>query len=144
MDLSQLRRPFGLLNLDDALMIMATKIVLPTVDIVTDIITIETVLSVVNPRPDNFFYIEDYNRIYIIGYAMIFFVVLSYLMIIPSYFRVEKTRKQRLKALPFLLVSSWPQYRGLRLLHWAYFDQNFDKLTYEKEMFDQDLSHLGK
>ena len=88
--------------------------------------------------------LERYHNICIIGYAMISFVVLSYLMLIPSYFRVEKTRKQRLKALPFLLISSWPQYRGLRLLNWAYFDQQLDKLTLEKEIFDQDLSHLGK
>ena len=135
MDLSRFM-PSGLLKIDDALMIVATKIVLPTMDIITDILTIENVLTITS--------YQNIENIYTIGYLMVFFVLLSYVMVLPSFFRVEKTGKQRLKALPFLLFSSWPQYRGMRLLYWAYIDQNPDKLAYEKLLFEQDLSHIGK
>ena len=135
--------PSGLLKIDDALMIVATKIVLPTMDIITDILTIENVLSITMTTHQNLNQ-SDIEIIHTIGYLMVFFVLLSYVMVLPSYFRVEKTGKQRLKALPFLLLSSWPQYRGMRLLYWAYIDQNPDKLDYEKLLFEQDLSHIGK
>ena len=131
--------PSGLLKIDEALMIVATKIVLPTLDIITDILTIENVLTITNELPS-----WMHETVYSIGYCMMFFVLLSYIMVLPTFLRVEKTRKQRLKALPFLLLSSWPQYRGLRLLYWSYIDKNANKLIYEKLIFEQDLSHIGK
>ena len=142
MDLSRFM-PSGLLKIDDALMIVATKIVLPTMDIITDILTIENVLSI-TMTTNRYLNQSEIEIIHTIGYLMVFFVLLSYVMVLPSFFRVEKTGKQRLKALPFLLFSSWPQYRGMRLLYWAYIDQNPDKLAYEKLLFEQDLSHIGK
>ena len=173
-----------LLDRGDAFMILSTKIALPTVDVVTDVFSINKVLSMPDktqfehysnlkhwedPRPwerynkrrlfteqdwNNFteyernYFIDrngkDYSNLFVVAYAMAFFVVLSWIMTIPHYLRVEKTWRQRLKALPFLMVSSWPQYRGFRLLWLAYIAKNEVKFREEKKEFELNLSHIGK
>ena len=163
-------------------MILSTKIALPTVDVVTDVFSINKVLSLPDrtqfkhysnrrywedPRSDSYKHRslteqdwnnfteyqriqfidrngEDYSNLYVVAYAMAFFVVLSWIMTIPHYLRVEKTWRQRLKALPFLMVSSWPQYRGFRLLWLAYIAKNEAKFREEKKEFELNLSHIGK
>ena len=179
-----------MLDKGDAFMILSTKIALPTVDIVTDVLGIKKVLSLPDktqlnhylenhgrhcwedPRIDrwgsgelykcrsltiqdwnNFTEYEknefidingtDYTNLYVVAYAMAFFVVLSWIMTIPHYLRVEKTLRQKLKALPFLMVSSWPQYRGFRLIWLAYIAKNEVKFREEKKEFEQNLSHIG-
>ena len=129
----------------DVLLIVATKIILPTMDIITDIIAIHTVLTFIDPEYEPGYEHVDklYSYFYLIGYLMIFFFILSFLTTIPAYWRVEKSKTQKLIALPFLLLCSWPQYRGLRLLWWAYVG-NTDKLSYENILFEQDLSHIGE
>ena len=118
-------------------MIMATKIMLPTVNVFTDLNTIIRV----------FMYPKEYNRaakLHAVGYAMVCVLVLSWIMTIPHFLRVEKSWRQRLKGLPFLMLSSWPQYRGFRLLWLAHWTKNESKLKAEKKEFMQNLSHIGK
>ena len=120
-------------------MIIATKITLPTVDVVTDALSINKVLS----------WNGTYNKakireIHTIGYAMICVMALSWIMTIPHFLRVEKTWRQRLKGLPFIMLSSWPQYRGFRLLWLAHWKKNETKFKEEKKEEEETLSHVGK
>ena len=133
-----------ILSKDEAAMILMAKIILPTVDVVTDFITVENVFSMADEYSRSEWHKKRATTLYGIGYAMIFFIVLSYLMILPQYLRVEMTWKQKLKALPFLLTSTWPQYRGSRLLWWNYVDENDEKCRAEKLDFEQEISHIGK
>ena len=128
-----------ILSKDDALMILATKICLPTIDIVTDCLTVENVFVLANTTTAS----TLAPTLFGIGYAMIFFLVLSFVLMLPQYFRVEKTRRQKLKALPFLLTSTWPQYRGSRLLWWSFVNENDEKCQVEKRDFEQEISHIG-
>ena len=135
-----------ILSKDDALMILATKICLPTIDIVTDCLTVENVFAMATE-----FASSKYSNVrgmaptlFGIGYVMIFFLVLSFVLMLPQYFRVERTRRQKLKALPFLLTSTWPQYRGSRLLWWTYVNENDEKCRAEKTDFEQEISHIGE
>ena len=134
-----------ILSKDDALMILATKICLPTIDIVTDCLTVETVFFLATNFESsiNTYERERASTLFGIGYAMIFFLVLSFVLVLPQYFRVERTQRQKLKALPFLLTSTWPQYRGSRLLWFSYVDKNDEKCQAEKTDFEQEISHIG-
>ena len=128
-----------LLDKGETFMIVATKIMLPTVDVFTDLNTIIRV----------FMYPKEYNRaakLHAVGYAMVCVLVLSWIMTIPHFLRVEKTLRQRLKALPFLLLPGgcWPQYRGLRLLWLAHWTKNESKLKVEQKEEEETLSHVGK
>ena len=133
-----------ILSKDEAAMILMAKIILPTVDVVTDFLTVENVFSMADEYSRSEWHKKRATTLYGIGYAMIFFIVLSYLMILPQYLRVEMTWRQKLKALPFLLTSTWPQYRGSRLLWWNYVDENDEKCRAEKLDFEQEISHIGK
>ena len=125
-----------LLDRGDTFMIIATKITLPTVDVVTDALSIHKVFS------SN----KTYRKaeLHAVGYAMICVMVLSWIMTIPHFLRVEKSWRQRLKGLPFLMLSSWPQYRGFRLLWLAHWKKNETKFKVEHKEFEQNLSHIGK
>ena len=135
-----------ILSKDDALMILATKICLPTVDIVTDCFTVMHVFAMANELESAYYTVrkEMAPILFGIGCAMIFFLVLSFILMLPQYFRVEKTGRQKLKALPFLLTSTWPQYRGSRLLWWSYVNENDEKCQAEKTDFEQEISHIGE
>ena len=119
-------------------MVIATKITLPTVDVLTDWLSIIKVFT----------YPRTWKRteLHAVGYAMICVMVLSLIMTIPHFLRVEKTLRQRLKALPFLLLPGgcWPQYRGLRLLWLAHWTKNESKLKVEQKEEEETLSHVGK
>ena len=135
-----------ILSKDDALMILATKICLPTIDIVTDCVTVENVFVLATNFASSSYALQKelVPTLFGIGYAMIFFLVLSFVLMLPQYFRVEKTRRQKLMALPFLLTSTWPQYRGSRLLWWSYVNENDEKCQEEKADFEQEISHIGE
>ena len=135
-----------ILSKDDAFMILTTKIGLPTVDIITDCLTVENVFSIATEFASSTYSSQKelVPTLFGIGYAMIFFLVLSFILMLPQYFRVEKTRRQKLKALPFLLTSTWPQYRGMRLLWWSFIVENDEKCRAEKLDFEQEISHIGE
>ena len=120
-------------------MIIATKITLPTVDVVTDGLSIHKVFSFDGPGLRS-----TRAHLHVVGYAMICVMVLSWIMTIPHFLRVEKSWRQRLKGLPFLMLSSWPQYRGFRLLWLAHWKKNETKFKVEHKEFEQNLSHIGK
>ena len=135
-----------ILSKDDALMILATKICLPTVDIVTDCLTVVKVFGIANEfaAASDWWLKKLAQTLFGIGYSMIFFLVFSFVLMLPQYFRVEKTRRQKLMALPFLLTSTWPQYRGSRLLWWSFVNKNDEKCQAEKTDYEQEISHIGE
>ena len=121
-------------------MIITTKITLPTVDVVTDALSINKVFTFKHQPWQT----DRTAELYAVGYAMICVMVLSWIMTIPHFLRVEKSWRQRLKGLPFLMLSSWPQYRGFRLLWLAHWKKNETKFKVEQKEFEQNLSHIGK
>ena len=120
----------------DVLELLMTKFILPTVDVCTDILTIEEILT----------YEKSYLRqeFFPVACTMIGFLVLSFLMMIPHYLRLEKSWKQRLATILLLFLQIWPQYRAARLLWFAFIQVDIDKCLREKLVLDRDLSHVGK
>ena len=127
--------PSPALSKGDTAMIVLTKILLPTSDIVTDIMAIYQVFLLDQ---------QKYAELFIIGYLMIFFLLLSFLLTIPHFVRNEKSKKDKLIALPWLMLLSWPQYRAIRLLWLAFVDGNVEQFMAEKMVFEQDVGNIGK
>ena len=121
----------------DVLELLMTKFILPTVDVCTDILTIEEILSI-EPK------FASQHMLHQVAYVMIGFLVLSFLMMIPHYLRAEKSWKQRLATILLLCLQIWPQYRAARLLWFAFIQVDIDKCLREKLVLDRDLSHVGK
>ena len=123
------------LSKGDTAMLVLTKIVLPTADIVTDFMAIHQVFLLDQQR---------YSELFIIGYLMIAFLILSFLLTLPHYLRNEKSTKDKLIAFPFLVLLFWPQYRALRLLWLVFIEGNIEQFWIEKRIFEQDLENVGK
>ena len=121
----------------DVLELLMTKFILPTVDVCTDILTIEEILSI-EPK------YAYQHMLHQVAYVIIGFLVLSFLMMIPHYLRAEKSWKQRLATILLLFLQIWPQYRAARLLWFAFIQVDIDKCLREKLVLDRDLSHVGK
>ena len=122
-------------------MIIATKITLPTVDVVTDALSINKVFSF---KHQSRYGPNRTVELQAVGFAMICVMVLSWITTIPHFLRVEKLWRQRLKGLPFLMLSLWPQYRGVRLLWLAHWKKNETKFKEEQKEEEETLSHIGK
>ena len=123
----------------DVLEIVATKFILPTFDVYSDISLIETILSTeqeLEPKRQRLLH----HTVFI----MIGFLVLSFLMMIPHYLRAEKSWKQRLATILLLFLQIWPQYRAARLLWFAFVRIDIEKCLREKLILERDLSHVGK
>ena len=120
-------------------MILVTKIALPTVDVQKDILIIQRVLSL--PAID--LNGKDYTNMHSVAYAMICVLVISWLKTLPHFWRIEKTLRQKLIALPFLLTCTWPQYRAGRLIWLAYWVKNEEDFKREYEEYEHTLSHIG-
>ena len=123
----------------DVLELLMTKFILPTVDVYTDILIIEEILTY-----DNY---QEWQKLFPVACTMIGFLVLSFLMMIPHYLRAEtaeKSWKQRLATILLLFLQIWPQYRAARLLWFAFIQVDIDKCLREKLVLDRDLSHVGK
>ena len=72
-----------ILSKDDAFMILTTKIGLPTVDIITDCLTVENVFSIATEFAHDS---QLASTLFGIGYAMIFFLVLSFYTVRYNFF----------------------------------------------------------
>ena len=128
----------------DVLEIATTKLILPTVDVCSDILAIGEILSVEEILSMD---LESKRKQMLLrqtAFIMIGFLVLSFLMMIPHYLRAEKYWKQRLATILLLFLQIWPQYRAARLLWFAFIQVDIDKCLREKLVLDRDLSHVGK
>ena len=72
-------------------------------------------------------------------------VLLSFILLIPHWLKVEKTSERRLKTLILLLLQVWPQYRVLKLLIILFQDRE-DQQKYQdkKAEHDKNITCLGK
>ena len=104
-------------------LLMLTEIVLPSVDVISDLLLIFK-LTLYDERNDDF----NYNTI---GYMMIIPLVLSTMLLVPHWWKQERILKIRLLTAPLLLLQCWPQYRAFRILWLRYIKKNV-KLSFEE------------
>ena len=70
-------------------------------------------------------------------------IMLSFLFLIPHWWKTEKTTGRRLKTLPLLLLQLWPQYRVFRLMI-ILCKGDQEKYCKKKEQHDRDVTCLGR
>ena len=72
-------------------------------------------------------------------------VLLSFILLIPHWLKVEKTSERRLKTLILLLLQVWPQYRVIKLLIVLFQDrEEQQKYHAKKAEHDKNITCLGK
>ena len=123
----------------DVFEIVATKFILPTVDVYLDISLILDILSTELEVERQ----RQQMLLHQVAFIMVGFLVLSFLMMIPHYLRAEKYWKQRLATILLLFLQIWPQYRAARLLWFAFVRVDIEKCLREKLVLERDISHVG-
>ena len=125
-------------NLDfktiDSVLLVATEIVLPSVDVISDLLlisqlvntdTIKLNIITVNGSTHYECYYDSNNQAECLnmqtyGCLMLLPILLSTALLIPNWWKSEKNARNRLRSFPFLLCQFWPQYRAARILWWKY------------------------
>ena len=138
----------------NALVTFATSVLLPSGDVYSDIALSVKLLnkscdeyksySKIDPCDDDRWVEFKVGIENLFGWIIWIPIIINMLFTIPHFLRVEKTWKQRLVTLPFLICQCWPQYRSMRVLWFAYVPKNIAKCLAEKLDLDQNVSNLGK
>ena len=140
-------------TLFDALVTFGTGVVLPSGDVYSDIALSVKLLNKScdeyksykkDPCDDDRWVEFKVGIENLFGWIIWIPIIINMLFTIPHFLRVEKTWKQRLVTLPFLICQCWPQYRSMRVLWFAYVPKNIAKCLAEKLDLDQNVSNLGK
>ena len=72
-------------------------------------------------------------------------LLLSFVLLIPHWYHIEKTSKRRWMTLPLLLLQVWPQYRVIKLLIVLFQDrEEQQKYHTKKAQHDKNITCLGK
>ena len=131
----------------DAFLLILTEIVLPSVDVISDlllIIQLTTYEYVPTSEYDNCnnptYNCLDYNTL---GFMMMIPLILSTILMIPHWWKNEETRKQKGLTAPLLLLQCWPQYRALRILWLKYFKKNMPSSVQELRVIKGTVGNIG-
>ena len=111
-------------NAFNPFLLIMTEIVLPSVDVISDLLLIFKLTLYDDERNNDF----NYNTI---GYMMIIPLVLSTMLLVPHWWKQERILKIRLLTAPLLLLQCWPQYRAFRIL-WLRFIKKNVRLSFEE------------
>ena len=69
-------------------------------------------------------------------------VFLSFIFTTVHWWKAEKTQKDKLKTLPWLLLQFYPQYKAMKIIYlWLKDDQSWCK---EKNYLEGEIIHVGK
>ena len=128
----------------NALLLVLTEIVLPTVDVISDVLLIIQLTTYdvdIKSCPTNDPYCMNYNTL---GYLMMIPLSLSIILFIPHWWKEERTRKMRLLTAPLLLLQCWPQYRALRILWLKYKKKNVQLCIEELSVIKGTVGTIGE
>ena len=72
-------------------------------------------------------------------------VILSFVLLIPHWYKTEKTSDIRWKTLPLLLLQVWPQYRIIKLVILLFKDREDQQKYHDKKAeHDKTVTCIGK
>ena len=130
-----------------ALIMLATGVVLPTLDVYTDI---EFAFKMLMWKPTHYT-VDECNR-YRPGWqgrnqkyatAILTPPIISWLFVAYQWLKTEVGVKQKLMTLPFLLLQVYPQWRALRVLYYGKWKKirGWQRI---KEDWETGISNLGR
>ena len=133
----------------DACLLVLTEIVLPTIDVISDLLLIIQLITYIEPEIDpDWPYDPCSSRICLnfitIGYMMIIPLILSTILLIPQWWKNERSKKHKLLTAHLLLLQVWPQYRAFRILWLNYIKKNVEMSIEELSIIKGTIGNIGK
>ena len=123
----------------DAFLLVLTEIVLPTTDVITDLLLIFQL-----HKPTDGYCVNNCFNYATFGNLMIIPLILSTFLLIPHWWQREKSNKQKLLTGPLVLFQCWPQYRALRILWLKYKKKNVQVAIQEVAVIKGTIGNIGK
>ena len=120
----------------EALIILATGVILPSFDIYSDIALSYSLIS--GTYCDNSHSVCRKHPNY--GAIMFIPIIMANLFTIPHWLKRENTWKKRLCTLPLFLGQFWPQFQALKLF-WLIKNKDL-KWRKKKEQLDREISSI--
>ena len=133
----------------DALLLVLTAIVLPSTDVISDLLLIIQLTTYIEPESsqcsrNDLNYVVNCLNFNTLGYMMIIPLILSTFLLVPQWWKNEGTNKHTLVTVPLLLLQIWPQYRALRILWLKYIKKNVQRSIEELSVIKGTIGNIGK
>ena len=119
----------------DACLLILTEIVLPSTDVISDLLLIIQLTTYIG---------SDLDDLKTLGYMMIIPLILSTILLVPHWWKNERSIKHKLLTLPFLILQFWPQYRVFRILWLKYIKKNVEWSVEELRIIKGTIGNIGK
>ena len=120
----------------EALIILATGVILPSFDIYSDIALSYSLIS--GTYCDNSY--SECTKHPNYGAIMFIPIIMANLFTIPHWFKRENTWKKRLCTLPLFLGQFWPQYQALKVF-WLIKNKDL-RWRKKKEQLDREIGSI--
>ena len=126
----------------DACLLILTEIVLPSTDVISDLLLIIQLTTYIESETQCY----DVNCLDLntLGYMMIIPLILSTILLVPHWWKNERSIKHKLLTLPFLILQFWPQYRVFRILWLKYIKKNVEWSVEELRIIKGTIGNIGK
>ena len=133
----------------DACLLVLTEIVLPSTDVISDLLLIIQLITYIEPEIDpDWPYDPCSSRICLnfitIGYMMIIPLILSTILLVPHWWKNERSKKHKLLTILLLILQFWPRYRVFRILWLKYIKKNVEWSIEELRIIKGTIGNIGK
>ena len=119
----------------DACLLILTEIVLPLTDVISDLLLIIQLTTYIG---------SDLDDLKTLGYMMIIPLILSTILLVPHWWKNERSKKHKLLTILLLILQFWPQYRVFRILWLKYIKKNVEWSVEELRIIKGTIGNIGK
>ena len=132
----------------DACLLILTEIVLPSTDVISDLLLIIQLTTYKESEAESKYCSRadeincfDLNTL---GYMMIIPLILSTILLVPHWWKNERSKKHKLLTILLLILQFWPQYRVFRILWLKYIKKNVEWSVEELRIIKGTIGNIGE
>ena len=131
----------------DACLLILTELVLPLTDVISDLLLISQLTTYIEPiTQSNYCSSGNVNCIDLktLGYLMIIPLLLSTILLVPHWWKNERSIKHKLLTVPLLILQFWLPTLALRILWLKYSKKNVERSVQELSIIKGTIGNVGK
>ena len=130
----------------DACLLILTELVLPLTDVISDLLLISQLTTYSPITQPNDCSSGNVNCIDLrtLGYLMIIPLLLSTILLVPHWWKNERSIKHKLLTVPLLILQFWLPTLALRILWLKYSMKNVERSVQELSIIKGSIGNVGK
>ena len=131
----------------DACLLILTEIVLPSTDVISDLLLIIQLTTYIESEfrcGTNALYNVNCLDLKTLGYMMIIPLILSTILLVPHWWKNERSIKHKLLTVPLLILQFWLPTLALRILWLKYSKKNVERSVQELSIIKGTIGNIGE